>query len=220
MANTVFLRILTAMLLGFLFFMNYRLQNRISDLEHLLIEKSRRSSFNLKTDDKPRIGAIDAQLEVLVFSDYTCPHCKNLYEQIELLRADYIDTKKVSFVFYSYPLMSHDNSKLFAAVGKYGHSIQNFEPFYHRLFQKQDSLNLENIAREFADLVGDTVDFKNRITQTNQPEIENDIQIIKDFQIKGSPAFIINDQLHVGLKTEANMRSAIEAALLAISSGL
>ena len=204
------------MLLGFLFFMNYRLQNRISDLEHLLIEKSRRSSFNLKTDDKPRIGAIDSQIEVLVFSDYTCPHCNELYSQIEKLRKDYIDTKKVSFVFYSYPLMSHQNSQLFAAVAKYGHSIQNFEVFYHRLFQKHDSLNLENIAREFADLVGDTVDFRNRITQSYQPEIEKDIQIIKDFQIKGSPAFIIYDQLHVGLKTEENMRSVIEAGLLAV----
>lgn len=204
------------MLLGFLFFMNYRLQNRISDLEHLLMEKSRRTSFNLKTDDKPRIGAIDAQVEVLVFSDYTCPHCNELYSQIEKLRKDYIDTKKVSFVFYSYPLMSHQNSQLFAAVAKYGHSIKNFELFYHRLFQKHDSLNLENIAHEFVDLVPDTIEFMNRITQSHQPEIEKDIQIIKDFQIKGSPAFIINDQLHVGLKTEANMRSTIESALLAV----
>jgi protein-disulfide isomerase len=216
MTNTVFLRVLTAMLLGFLFFMNYRLQNRISDLEHLLTEKSRRTSFNLKTDDKPRIGAIDSQIEVLVFSDYTCPHCNELYSQIEKLRKDYIDTKKVSFVFYSYPLMSHQNSQLFAAVSKFSHSIQNFEPFYHRLFQKHDSLNLENIAHEFVDLVPDTIEFKNRITQSHQPEIEKDIQIIKDFQIKGSPAFIINDQLHVGLKTEANMRSTIESALLAV----
>jgi protein-disulfide isomerase len=196
--------------------MNYRLQNRISDLEHLLMEKSRRTSFNLKTDDKPRIGAKDAQVEVLVFSDYSCPHCNELYSQIEKLRKDYIDTKKVSFVFYSYPLMSHQNSQLFAAVAKYGHSIKNFEPFYHRLFQKRDSLNLENIAHEFVDLVPDTIEFMNRITQSHQPEIEKDIQIIKDFQIKGSPAFIINDQLHVGLKTEANMRSTIESALLAV----
>jgi protein-disulfide isomerase len=111
-------------------------------------------------------------------------------------------------------MLSHENSKLLAAVGKYGNAINQFESFYHRLYQKQDSLNIENITEYFSDLVPDTADFRNRITQSSQPAIEADIQLIKDFQIKGAPAFIILDQLHLGLKTDENMRKALDEALM------
>lgn len=202
------------LLLGFFVYYIAMLHQRIAKLEALLIEKVQTNEFNIPTVNHPKIGADDAQIEVLVFSDFTCPHCKEVYAQIERLRNEYIDSKKVRFVFFSYPMPSHDNSVLFAAVSKYGHAIDKFEPFYHRLFQLQDSLNLNNITSQFMDLVPDTADFRNRILQANQPAIEEDIQLIKDFQIKGTPAFIIAKELHVGLKTDDKMKAALDAALL------
>ena len=214
MSNRAFYTILVMLLLGFFVYYIAMLQQRIAKLEALLIEKVRTNEFNIPTVNRPKIGADDAQIEVLVFIDFTCPHCKEVYAQIERLRPEYIDSKKVRFVFFSYPVPSHENSLLFAAVSNYGHAIDKFEPFYHRLFQLQGSLNFNNITSNFIDLVPDTADFRNRIMQANQPAIEEDIQIIKDFQIKGTPAFIIANELHVGLKTDEQMKATLDEALL------
>jgi protein-disulfide isomerase len=200
-------------LLGFFVFYIHSLHARISKLESLLFSQSKRNVYAIDTANRPRIGDAQATLEVLVFSDFTCPHCTELYHQIERLRRDYIDSKKVSFVFFSYPMLSHENSTLLAAVGKYGNAINQFESFYHRLYQKQDSLNIKNITEYFFDLVPDTADFRARIMQSHQPAIEADIQLIKDFQIKGAPAFIIQDQLHLGLKTDERMKIALDEAV-------
>ncbi len=200
------------MLSGFFIFYIYSLHRRIDRIETLLLSQIKRK-YTIDRADHPRIGSADSEIEVLVFSDFTCPHCYEFYNQLERMRAEFIESKKVSFVFYSYPMRSHDNSILFSAIGKYGHAVNNFEPFYHRLFQRKDSLHSHNLASHFSDLVADTNDFKDRIFQKEQPAIEGDIQLIKEYQIKGAPAFIIDDQLHVGLKTDSAMREVLLRAL-------
>lgn len=213
MSKKTFINILIVLLSGFFVYSFYQLNKRVSTLELLLQSDKRKSKITINTDNNPYIGHIDAHIEVAVFSDFTCPHCKELYLQIERLRPTYIDTKKVKFFFFSYPMLAHENSLLLSSAGKYGQATNQFEAFYHRLFQRSDSLSLNNISENFTDLVADTSDFISRVTQPSQPAIEEDIKLIREYQIKGAPAFIINGELHVGLKSDEKMKAAIEAAL-------
>ncbi len=183
----------------------FLLQSRISRLEHLLLEISDRQINKIETEKNPRIGSPNADLEILVFTDFTCPHCLGFYKQLERLRAEFIDSKKVSFVFYSYPMLANPKSRMLAAIGKYGHRIGSYEKFYHVLFAQQDNINERNYVYYFKDLVADTVDFKSVVTNNLQPEIDDDIALIKSHQIKGAPAFIINGKIHVGLKSDDDM---------------
>ncbi|MCP4206661.1 MAG: DsbA family protein [Shimia sp.] len=46
------------------------------------------------------MGADDAQITIIEYASFTCPHCASFHENVlEPLKADYVDTGKVKFVF-------------------------------------------------------------------------------------------------------------------------
>ena len=46
------------------------------------------------------LGSLDAPVEVIEYASYTCPHCANFHSGVfKDLKADYIDTGKVKFVY-------------------------------------------------------------------------------------------------------------------------
>lgn len=46
------------------------------------------------------MGAADAPVEIIEYASFTCPHCANFHANVyPLLKADYIDTGKVRFVY-------------------------------------------------------------------------------------------------------------------------
>ena len=46
------------------------------------------------------LGAEDAPVEVIEYASFTCPHCANFHENVfDQLKADYIDTGEVRFVY-------------------------------------------------------------------------------------------------------------------------
>lgn len=50
-------------------------------------------------------GPADAKLQVMVFSDFTCPACQGFSTRIEpMLRQEFIDSGKIRFVYHDFPL--------------------------------------------------------------------------------------------------------------------
>lgn len=46
------------------------------------------------------IGSVDAPVEVIEYASYTCPHCATFHTEVfKELKADYVDTGKVKFVY-------------------------------------------------------------------------------------------------------------------------
>lgn len=51
------------------------------------------------------MGPADAKVTVIEYASATCPHCAKFYKDVfPLLKAQYIDTNKIRFVFREYPL--------------------------------------------------------------------------------------------------------------------
>ena len=60
-------------------------------------------------------GRSDSPITIEVFTDYQCPHCATIYDQIiPMLRADYVQTGKVKMVHRDYPLPMHAYARLAA----------------------------------------------------------------------------------------------------------
>jgi protein-disulfide isomerase len=82
-----------------------------------------------ETDKSRTVGNPGAPMRWDLYSDFTCPHCKMLHEQIlPKLMADYVNPGKVYLVFHEYTLTGpgHEHSKeaslwadAAAKVGKY-----------------------------------------------------------------------------------------------------
>jgi protein-disulfide isomerase len=51
------------------------------------------------------MGSATAPVTILEYASYTCPHCRDFWKQeFPLLKAEYIDTGKVKFIYRDYPL--------------------------------------------------------------------------------------------------------------------
>ena len=59
----------------------------------------------MRLADNPMLGAPEAPLTLIEFSDYQCPFCRRFAETtLPLLKRDYIETGKLRYVFRDFPL--------------------------------------------------------------------------------------------------------------------
>ena len=85
--------------------------------------------------DQGRIlGAANAPLWVVIFSDFQCPYCKRWHDATDaVLRERYVKTGKVRLAFLNFPLRSHQHAQpageaamCAAAQGKFWEFHDNF----------------------------------------------------------------------------------------------
>jgi protein-disulfide isomerase len=100
-----------------------------------------------KTAPKPGVelppraaGSKDAPIVLEVFSDFSCPGCKNLY-LLTLRRTieDYCDKGKVYMIHHDFPLPMHPHSRTAAKWAIAAATIGKYEAVTEALFTKQDN---------------------------------------------------------------------------------
>src|SRR3989338_2099207 len=68
---------------------------------------------------EPVVGQADAPVLMEEFSDFECPYCKRFHDATwPLLKKEFIDTGKVSFVYKDLPLTFHKNAYSAALAGQ------------------------------------------------------------------------------------------------------
>lgn len=83
------------------------------------------------------IGQTDAPVVVREFADYQCPACAGFEPVLEKMRKDYVDTGRVRFVFFDYPLDMHKNAMLASLVARCADAQAHFWPMHDLLYAKQ-----------------------------------------------------------------------------------
>lgn len=73
---------------------------------------------------------------IMVFSDYECPYCKQLYQtSLKQLKTDYVDKNKVRFVFRDKPLeQSHPNARNAANAARCAGEQKRYFEYHDKLF--------------------------------------------------------------------------------------
>ncbi len=91
------------------------------------------------------IGNDGAPVKMLVFSDYQCPYCGEFAAQIEpVLRKEFVDSGKLQFVYYDFPLGgSHRHSFLAARAARCAGDQDKFWQYHDMLFGKQSEWSFE-----------------------------------------------------------------------------
>lgn len=86
------------------------------------------------------IGAENAPVQVLVFSDFQCPGCGAWQRQIEgNLKAEFVETGKVRYTYYDFPLVSiHAHAFLAARAGRCANDQGRFWEYHDRVFAGQN----------------------------------------------------------------------------------
>jgi protein-disulfide isomerase len=176
------------------------------------------------------LGAEDAPVTVVEYAALTCPHCRDFWKwDFPKLKANYIDTGKVKYIYRDFPLESDPETGkaadglglLLASVSrcagkdKYYAMIDEFFTRQYDVMMAAQSGNALPVLNEIGAKNGLTSD--QIITCIDhQPELKASIKKSHDDGaekgVKGTPAVFINDVMVENPTTE-NIFAAIDAKL-------
>lgn len=104
------------------------------------------------TEGRPRLGSAQAPIELVVFEDFQCPHCRSVAEALpEVVEA--IGPDRVSLVVKHYPLPRHTAAPLAARAAAAAELQGKFWPLQKALFEHQRDLD-QGLILALADELG------------------------------------------------------------------
>lgn len=160
------------------------------------------------------MGAEEAAVTIIEFSDFQCPFCARHAETLRRIRQKY--GAEVSVVFRHFPLTGiHPHAANAALAAECAGVQQRFEPYHDVLFQRQDSIGSTSwtaFAREAA--VPDTALFQRCMTNRDHARrIDQDVEAGRSLGVTSTPTSVINGMKVSGAIDEAAIVSMVEEAL-------
>lgn len=159
----------------------------------------------------PFVGAKDAKVEIVVFSDYKCGYCKALSDVSEKILANEKYKGKVKFIIKEYPILGQASKILaIAAVESFKQNPQSFEKIHKALFTTNAS-SQGGISAAIRAMGGGNVEISE--TGEGATAIQKNISLGSELGIRGTPAIIIGEEIIGGLLPEADLEAKIDAQL-------
>lgn len=154
----------------------------------------------IQKEDHVRNNGANKKVTVIEYGDFQCPSCGAYYPIVKQLEATYRD--QVSFVFRHFPLISiHPNAFSAARAAEAAGNQGKFFEMHDKLYETQSvwgevSTNQQALFEGYAKELGlDMTKFKaDYASQAVSDRINRDVSSGKDFNITGTPTFIINGE--------------------------
>lgn len=149
------------------------------------------------------LGKEDAPVTIIEYASLTCPHCATFHAlALPKLKQDYIDTGKVRLIFRDFPL---DGLAARAAMLARCSGPDRYYGFLDVLFRQQKGWAtspkpLDSLA-QIARLGGIGADAFNACMANKQVEdyvLKSRLQGQSEFNVTGTPTFVINGKPHKG----------------------
>jgi protein-disulfide isomerase len=167
------------------------------------------------------LGKKDAPVLMVEYAAPICPHCAHFNETMfPQLKANYIDTGKVYYVFRVFPLQSADVAA--EAIARCL-PADNYFQFIDLLFRNQPKWDPENGVQDvhgglvqmgrIAGLSAEQVDrcIGNQAEQQRIAKVGEDATT--RYSINGTPTFIINGQIHSTFANWQELKDYMDAQL-------
>ncbi len=159
----------------------------------------------------PVAGNPDGDVTIVEFFDYNCGYCKQVLPSIQtLLETD----ENVRYVFKEFPILGAGSVVASrAALAVWNLSPEKYLPFHVALMNSRGSVSEQHVFG-VAEQVG--VDPEALKAEMQEPEIDekirDNIALGQRIGIRGTPAFIINDQIVPGAVSLDALRDLVGAA--------
>ena len=163
------------------------------------------------------IGKPDAPVTVIEYASMSCPHCAAFHEEVfDQLKAEYIDTGKVRWLFREFP---HNNPgyppAMVARCAPEGRFFEIVDAYFTQQEEWLSSPDIMQAIREIALDNGFTEESFDACV-SNQALFEA-LKEGRDrgaaFGVQGTPTFFINGEKFQNAPSFANLQQEIEAAL-------
>jgi len=158
---------------------------------------------HLNIDGNPTLGPDDARVTVVEFSDFECPHCRELFRTLKAIEPQY---PQVRIVFKDFPLTQihpWTESASLAARCAYIQSPSAFWKLHDAIFENQDLLSPENVWEKvlgFASKAGlDTAAFKTCMSSAEAKKaIEANQADGTALNVTSTPTVFVNGRMLIG----------------------
>lgn len=172
-------------------------------------------------DDYRVLGSPQAQSEMVVFSDFECPYCRNFaLAALPALIAEFVATERLRVRYVFFPLAAiHPNAVSSAKAAHCAGQHDRFWAYHDYLFVRQpewsgepapDSLWIEYAAN----LQLDTGAFAACLRATDaQSAVEADLRLALGAGVTGTPTIVLDGESIAGFQSYEELRHEILAAL-------
>ena len=164
-------------------------------------------------------GDPNAPVTIVEYASFSCSHCASFYKNtFSQLKSEYIDTGKVHFVYRHFPL--DDPSLRGALLVHCSNDKTTREKLLHALFDtqsnwahKQNFMEVLFTIGKLGGLNGDDIEACMQDESLSQAILETKFQALKILEIRSTPTFFINGQMHKGNRNFDYFQSAIHPFL-------
>ncbi|GGN05742.1 thiol:disulfide interchange protein [Thermus composti] len=168
------------------------------------------------------LGREDAPVVVVDFSNYLCPHCQNhALNILPRLKAEYIDTGKVRYLFRDFPFPGQANVIRAGEAAACAADQGRYYEYHEILFRAASgwaNLSGEVLDRYLVDLAGqlglDTQAFQTCLASGKHREgVLADQKLASDLGLTGTPTFFIAGEKHTGFLPYEEWQALLDKAL-------
>ncbi len=183
-------------------------------------EKARKAMIELNKGEFASIGNASAPVNVVVFSDFECPFCK---QAAEILRAEPLirNAKDVRLVFRHMPLSGHQwaqQAAQVAACAQFQSGVV-FWALHDALFLNQSTITQENVSEKVTALAAsiptlDQTKFKECVDrQMSLGVVLRDKDLATHSGVTGTPTIFVNGRIIPGIGNAAEFHKLLENAI-------
>ncbi len=184
----------------------------------LLAEVRKKSDVLKIKNDDVILGDKSAPIVIIEYASLSCPHCSSFArEAFEKIKTEYIETKKVQFIYRDFPLNQPALTAALYAKCVAGADPEKYYTTIKTLFKTQDSWafdqNFQEKLEAIANLDGvSAAKFRNCINDKNAQEkiLNSRMEVAKELQIKSTPSFFINGEISEGYVDYLSLKRIID----------
>jgi protein-disulfide isomerase len=156
--------------------------------------KSADALVTMRLGSHPLLGAPDAPLTLIEFSDYQCPYCRQFVENtFPALKRDYIETGKLRYTFRDLPLdRIHPQARKAAEAAHCAGEQGKYWEMHDLLFQYQQALQIESLKGYAQHLGLDVPAFEDCLVQgTYASAVQQNLDEGTAAGVRGTPSFVL-----------------------------
>jgi len=162
-----------------------------------------------KIGDSPTFGSTAQNIVLFEFSDFQCPFCAKVQENLREFMDKHQD--RVTLVFKHLPLTRIHPQAIPAAKASWAAQQQGkFWEYHYALFEEQDKLGEELYLKIANNLELDIEKFNSdRNSEAAISSIETDFQLAQKLGISGTPFFVMNGETFSGAVKLSQMEETL-----------
>ncbi|MCI0434899.1 MAG: DsbA family protein [Gemmatimonadetes bacterium] len=168
-------------------------------------------------------GNTESRVQILVFSDFTCPACRGFSGLVEpQIKAEYVDAGKARLVYYDFPIggPGHEHGFIAARAARCAAEQDRFWQYHAVLFARQPDWATQrstpiSTLLEYADLVGlDKGAFRSCLESDRFADIVTANKVLGErLGVRATPTVFIGNRAVEDWRDYAEVKEAIEREL-------